>query len=124
MQIWEFWIDVGGTFTDCLARSPADQIVQHKLLSSGVTKGQVGDVAGPVRFLDPARTNDPPKFWVGYQIRFFDAQGQQVFSSRVAGFDARTGSFTTEALLPTNLEAGTAYELSSGEEAPVVAVRY
>ena len=38
---WEFWIDVGGTFTDCLAKTPDGAIRQHKLLSSGVTKGRV-----------------------------------------------------------------------------------
>jgi N-methylhydantoinase A/oxoprolinase/acetone carboxylase beta subunit len=44
-QHWEFWIDVGGTFTDCLARSPSGQITQHKLLSSGATKGRIGELA-------------------------------------------------------------------------------
>ena len=30
---WEFWIDVGGTFTDCLARAPDGTLRRHKLLS-------------------------------------------------------------------------------------------
>ena len=30
---WQFWIDRGGTFTDIVARSPAGEIVTHKLLS-------------------------------------------------------------------------------------------
>ena len=40
---WEFWIDVGGTFTDCLARAPYGEIRRLKLLSSGVFKGQAND---------------------------------------------------------------------------------
>jgi 5-oxoprolinase (ATP-hydrolysing) len=31
---WEFWIDRGGTFTDCVARSPSGELRTVKLLSS------------------------------------------------------------------------------------------
>ena len=34
-EIWRFWIDVGGTFTDCLARSPTGELSWTKVLSSG-----------------------------------------------------------------------------------------
>jgi 5-oxoprolinase (ATP-hydrolysing) len=30
---WQFWIDRGGTFTDIVARRPAEKLVTHKLLS-------------------------------------------------------------------------------------------
>jgi 5-oxoprolinase (ATP-hydrolysing) len=30
---WQFWIDRGGTFTDVVARTPAGEIICHKLLS-------------------------------------------------------------------------------------------
>ena len=33
-RIWEFFIDRGGTFTDCIARSPDGRLLSHKLLSS------------------------------------------------------------------------------------------
>lgn len=33
---WQFWIDVGGTFTDCIARRPDGVLLRHKLLSSTV----------------------------------------------------------------------------------------
>ncbi len=36
---WQFWIDVGGTFTDCLARSPMGTEHFIKVLSSGIVKG-------------------------------------------------------------------------------------
>jgi len=38
---WEFWIDVGGTFTDCIGRRPDGALVVHKLLSSGAYLGEV-----------------------------------------------------------------------------------
>ncbi len=30
---WQFWIDRGGTFTDVIAKTPADELIIHKLLS-------------------------------------------------------------------------------------------
>lgn len=36
---WEFWIDVGGTFTDCIAKCPNGSILTDKLLSSSHFKG-------------------------------------------------------------------------------------
>ena len=32
-QIWDFWIDRGGTFTDVVGRRPNGTLVAHKLLS-------------------------------------------------------------------------------------------
>ncbi len=46
MNDWEFWIDVGGTFTDCLARAPDGRVLTRKVLSSGVTKGTIA--GGPL----------------------------------------------------------------------------
>jgi len=33
LQLWDFWIDRGGTFTDVVGRRPDGTLVQHKLLS-------------------------------------------------------------------------------------------
>ncbi len=115
MKSWEFWIDVGGTFTDCIARSPDDRLVSCKVLSSGTTKGQVGETLGPVRFSDPGRVGPSPRFWVGYEIRMLDATGEPFYSSRVEGYDHHACVLTTAALLPENLVPGTPYELRSGE---------
>jgi len=149
MKPWEFWIDVGGTFTDCIARAPDDRLAECKVLSSGVTKRQIAEVLGPVRFRQssppgntilnspgahssvpvaverPARfsTGDPTGFWVGYELRFLDRQGQPFFASRATAFDARTGDFTAAAILPDAIAAGTSFEIVSGEESPILAIR-
>ncbi len=70
---WEFWIDVGGTFTDCIARSPSNELVTRKVLSSGVTKGR-GAHSGD-RLNDPGRGGDPDGFGTGYTLHLFDASG-------------------------------------------------
>ena len=79
---WQFWIDVGGTFTDCIARSPAGELRPIKVLSSGVTKGQIAERQGTNRIADPLREHDPDDFWLGYEIRFFDEQGQMLLTSK------------------------------------------
>lgn len=123
MKPWEFWIDVGGTFTDCIARSPDDRLVECKVLSSGVTKRRLAEALGPVSFRDAAAVHDAEGFWIGYELRFLDSQGQPFFNTRVTAFDARLGAFTAAAPLPVPLEPGLAFELASGEEAPILAIR-
>ena len=121
---WEFWIDVGGTFTDVLARRPDGELIPFKLLSNGSFKGRIGEFLGPVRFADAARIGDPPRFWGGYQFRVFDAQGRPCFATRVIDFDSANGSFNVAAVFPGDLPLDVVYELKSDEPAPVVAIRY
>ncbi len=123
MKPWEFWIDVGGTFTDCIARSPDDRLVECKVLSSAVTRRRAGEVLSPVRFCDESAGCDPANFWVGYELRFLDDRGQPFFNSCVTAFDARTSALTTAALLPDSVAPGASFELTSREESPVLAIR-
>src|SRR5580698_8187833 len=88
---WEFWIDVGGTFTDCFARRPDGALLRHKLLSSGVTKGSVAASSSLGEILDPLRAADPPGFWDGFQFRLLDASGRVQAEATVARFDPSGG---------------------------------
>ena len=83
MKPWEFWIDVGGTFTDCIACSPEDDLVPLKVLSSAVTKGQVQQIVGTDRLVDLSRTSDPADFWVGYPLRCLDRDGRPLLEATV-----------------------------------------
>jgi 5-oxoprolinase (ATP-hydrolysing) len=69
---WEFWIDVGGTFTDCIARRPDGSIATHKLLSTGVYKGVVGDGSTAAQIVDLGRQRDPDDFFRGWQLTLLD----------------------------------------------------
>ena len=99
MNRWEFWIDVGGTFTDCLAHSPDGRLLTCKVLSSAVTKGTVERPWTRQRSSTPRVAADPADFWTGYEIRFVDVAGTVLHSTRVTSFqngckpaDARRGS--------------------------------
>src|SRR6476646_3232165 len=85
---WEFWIDVGGTFTDCLAKTPDGSIRRHKLLSSGVTKGLVGAGSSFDAIIDPARRSDPAGFWTGWQIAILGEEGRELDRANVTAFDS------------------------------------
>src|SRR5690348_2729456 len=81
---WEFWIDVGGTFTDCFARRPDGTLLRHKLLSSGVTKGAAAADSTRSQIVDPLRAGDVPGFWQGYTLRLLGSAGQVVAESVVS----------------------------------------
>ncbi len=121
---WEFWIDVGGTFTDCFALSPDGQLRRHKLLSNGVTKGVVGEPARAGAIIDSVRTVDPPQFWRGARFRLLNNSGQAVAENAVVDFDNVKGTLRLEPPLPTKPMVGQSYELLTATEAPVLAVRY
>src|SRR5262245_19066794 len=123
-RFWEFWIDVGGTFTDCFALAPNGSLRRHKLLSSGVTKGAVGAGSSSGAILDAARRNDPSGFWSGARLRLLDTAGGIVAESNVINFAAEAGALRLEPALDPPSQSGQAYELTTGDDAPVLAVRY
>ncbi|MEX2318014.1 MAG: hydantoinase B/oxoprolinase family protein [Pirellulales bacterium] len=120
---WEFWIDVGGTFTDCIAKAPDGSLRRHKLLSSGATKGRVA--VGPTldAIVDPSRNSDPPRFWIGWQLHLLGADGASIDSAEVVDFDSATGRLRLRGLKKAPAEDA-AYELRSTLEAPAIAIRY
>jgi 5-oxoprolinase (ATP-hydrolysing) len=122
--LWQFWIDVGGTFTDCFARRPDGVLLRHKLLSSGVTKGAAAAHSTRDALVDPARRGDPDDFWQGAQVRLLDAAGNIAAQRRVMSFSASEGVLRLDAPLDEPPTAGQPYELATDEEAPIQAVRY
>jgi 5-oxoprolinase (ATP-hydrolysing) len=120
----EFWIDVGGTFTDCIGNLDDGCTVRCKVLSSGVTKGRAMSGSDHRRIIDLGRRADPADFWLGYNLRLFDHQGQIVGESLVEGFDAASGTLELAQPLPQAPSPGQSYEMTSGEESPLLAIRY
>ena len=97
--------------------------MRHKLLSSGVTKGAAAAGSSRREIIDPLRAADPPGFWTGYALRMLGPTGKVVAES-IVGDSAAGGVLRLATKLPVDVVPGQAYELSSGEEAPVVAIRY
>ena len=123
MGIWQFWIDVGGTFTDCVARSPEGELVRRKVLSSGVTKGCLSAPASGQALVDSRRIGETPDFYRGFSLRADGGSGLWVELGVVRRFDAATGTFHLSDPLAAVVPAGAAYELYADIESPVLAAR-
>jgi 5-oxoprolinase (ATP-hydrolysing) len=135
---WQFFIDVGGTFTDVVARRPDGKLVTHKLLSSGAVRGAIEEGSTADCILDSRRIGDPVDFWAGYAVTLLAADvnqaggsaraeargsglgdaayGSLVTTSRVKRFDSETGRLFLEApLTVSQTESGSAKTRPSGE---------
>lgn len=113
---WKFWMDTGGTFTDCLARSPDGVWRRLKVLSSSAVRCRVIRVvrAGVVVLDGLPEVRDG--FFNGYQARTVGGDGV----GRVERFVAGTGEVS---LSGGGLRRDDLLDLTAGEEAPVLAVR-
>lgn len=123
---WQFWIDVGGTFTDCLARAPHGEgarglLRRLKLLSSAVTKLPAGEGSTRQQLLTGRR--EPDDFWRGYRLRQVDAAGQPHGEVEVAAWFQEGGRLELATPLERVPAAGDLFELISDEEAPILAIR-
>ncbi len=121
---WQFWIDVGGTFTDCLGVEPGGPTHRLKVLSSSQFPGRVEAIEDGRTILDAARCCDPHDFWNGYAIRFPAWEDRPAGSARVLGHDAEAGRLTLDRPCGGSLSAGQPYRLQSDEPAPLLAIRY
>ncbi len=120
---WRFWIDVGGTFTDCLAVSPAGGEQFIKVLSSGLVKGKVEQIVTANSFRDPAQIGGCDQFWCGASIDLLTADGRQLGSARVVGYQADTGTFQLDKnVIDLGSSQPAKYELNCGIPAPVLAM--
>lgn len=112
---WHLWADTGGTFTDCVALSPTGKWLTCKVLSSGVLRGTVRKTKGNIWHVQFPFRQD---IFEGYTLRLLPNGGTyQVMGSRLA-----------EGLLflqddTSAVAADTLFELTAGEEAPLLAAR-
>lgn len=118
---WQFAIDVGGTFTDCVAISPHGTVHTFKTLSSGRTKGTVSRLFDLQILEDPIRSRDADGFWIGARLFVTGGpvEGIPILDSHAGG-----GRLRLEAKLPPTVVAGTPYEIVTGEEAPALGIRW
>ncbi|MGA2255759.1 MAG: hydantoinase B/oxoprolinase family protein, partial [Thermoguttaceae bacterium] len=121
---WQFWIDVGGTFTDCIGRRLDGPLVRHKILSSGITKGKAGPGCERTQIVDLARRVDPDQFWTGYRLRLLDRWGRAIAEAKISNFKQANGILYLAEPLPVTPAEGQPYELVSDEEAAIQGIRY
>ncbi len=124
--MWRFWIDVGGTFTDCLAISPDGNQHQTKVLSSGVTKGSISRFDSDRIIVSVSFGGYPAGFWAGATLSLIDAHGRVLKSTAVRSFSVsdRQQRFELQHVITADTARLTRQiELSAGVHAPIVAIR-
>jgi 5-oxoprolinase (ATP-hydrolysing) len=115
---WKIWIDTGGTFTDCIAISPQGQLQRIKVLSSSQLRGRLLERLGPGTYR--VQCNWPPcgDIFVGYRFSWL---GQSLPSAQIVDTDLGQEVLRLSQDLP--LPAPAEFEITAGEEAPVLALR-
>jgi 5-oxoprolinase (ATP-hydrolysing) len=116
MNPWLISIDTGGTFTDCIAESPEGKVHYLKILSSSVLRGNIVKKIDPYTYAIEFPWSVSRDIFKDFQFRFT----QSNIYYRVKSINMEKGLlFLHES--PTQ-ESGT-FEITSGEEVPVLAAR-
>ncbi|WP_234734017.1 hydantoinase B/oxoprolinase family protein [Tellurirhabdus bombi] len=108
--MWQIWIDTGGTFTDGMAKDPAGHLYRTKVLSSSFLRGRLTD---DFRVIAPWLT---APIFDGYGLRIVET-GETATVVSLSKEGTLMLDRTLESPLPVTIE------LSTGEEAPVLATR-
>lgn len=123
--MWQFWIDVGGTFTDCIALAPDEQEHQIKVLSSGMTKASIDEWDDAHSLISKRFIDCGNRFWQGAHVSFLDEQGGSLGRCHVSEFEQATGRFALDRdqdLTRFQTQAKS-IELDLGLHAPIMAIR-
>ncbi len=122
--MYKFWIDVGGTFTDCLALDEFGNETTVKVLSSGVVVGEWSPRADPASFADAQLIGFGPEFFAEYTLCLVDGVGERIASRSVKQFDSQHGRLVLDRpFAGQESQRATRYELFGGEPAPILCVR-
>jgi 5-oxoprolinase (ATP-hydrolysing) len=114
---WSFFVDTGGTFTDCLALDPHGTIHRIKVLSRGSLSAGITSIESNNYMKLDGSPDWPDGFPIGF--RFVGEDGE----CRVSDWQKNSSMLQFEGHLSKSLQVGDAIELLSGEEAPVLGQR-
>jgi 5-oxoprolinase (ATP-hydrolysing) len=84
----------------------------------------VGAGSDSIRLLDSNLPGSVPSVWRGYQLHLIDNGGCEIASATVADFDPAKRALLLSEPLSVAPQLGQRYMLSTGEHAPLVAIRF
>ncbi|MFM7180117.1 MAG: hydantoinase B/oxoprolinase family protein [Verrucomicrobiales bacterium] len=117
-KIWKIRTDTGGTFTDALAFDPQGTRHRLKILSSGALRATLAETADSSHRVKTVGLPDlPTNFFRGFRLRLLP-DGQEI---EITGSENGAGFLTLAETL--SAPPSSAFEVSCGEEAPVLAAR-
>ncbi len=116
---WRFWIDTGGTFTDCMAINPEGLFLRTKVLSSSRLRGRIAEVNMDHKLVIETKWNVSKDIFFGYELTIL---GSGLPPLIIDHYDP------AESILIIQDQAdlgwvGRDFEITGHEEAPVLACR-
>ncbi len=118
---YKFYADTGGTFTDCIATDSKGNIHRKKVLSSGAIRGTVRSWVNERTISIEENWGVSPEILEGY---YFKLLRESEISARVSKYDRDKNELYLDKEIPENRrDINTGFELSSGDEAPVLGAR-
>ncbi len=115
---WQIHIDTGGTFTDCIAHSPQGEIFRYKVLSNSCLRGKLRQQIAPnaIRFAHNWRLSED--IFAAYDF-YLTGNNKPIAKVQRIDFQHEILYLNTSVDLPENSD----FEISAGEEAPLLAAR-
>lgn len=117
---FKIYIDTGGTFTDCLALTPDQQIRRIKVLSSSAIRGQGILTPEGMSISTEIVQKYPDDFFAGYSFQLLDSDHTTYL---ITHSNSRNGLLTLNRPLENFSDESVNFEIQSPEEAPVLACR-
>ena len=117
---WEFFVDTGGTFTDCLGTDPLGTVHRAKVLSRGTLSACVCETDSPTELILEGPPDWPAGFPEGFQVNL---PRSPEFTGRVTAWKPTSGKLVLNQSVPDGVDPRGPLELLSGEEAPVLGMR-
>jgi len=119
---WKLYIDTGGTFTDCIAYDPDGNIHRRKVLSSSAVRGTAEGGPGLIsdRVTVVLSESLPDGFFKGCDFTLLNHPGE---SFKIQDFDASASQIILDREINLSGKESHAFEIKSGEEAPILAAR-
>ncbi|MCZ6673183.1 MAG: hydantoinase B/oxoprolinase family protein [Verrucomicrobia bacterium] len=118
VQVWEFWIDTGGTFTDCLGKGPDGNWHRAKVLSSSSIRASIRDV-GTRSLLVDLPEDYPDDFFKEFRVRLPNSDVE----ATVLFFKSDRNELMLDQAVFNSDQVGDLVELQYKGEAPELAAR-
>jgi 5-oxoprolinase (ATP-hydrolysing) len=115
---YQFYIDTGGTFTDCLAINPEGETHRCKVLSSSTIRGTIAAVRGKRIRINTGKLF-PDSFFNRYSFHLPGLAETECIIIRTVGINSE---IYVDRILP-DIRPGSVFEILSPEEAPLLAIR-
>ena len=119
--MWKLWIDTGGTFTDCFAIDPQGKLSRLKVLSTSTLRGTIKTRLSPSSLQVETKWGIKTDIFKSYRLRVLTGSKDHV--STISHYDPTTTILNLVDPLPPGNLAGKTFEISGGEEVPILAAR-